>query len=769
MNGASKILTVSYGTFSCTLEGFEDPFSTMKAIAEYFRDLAADDRYFGAEPPQPDAAMLHRIAEREIQRRVETRVEDNAVTLRASADARPMATPTITMPAVSAAPAVAPFSPTLLSPAEGLDSVAARLARMRGETAAAAAAPVATDAPWTQEPYTEDQHAAVLTSAETLQFAAPTATPKEEPVLPVPDLAPLAALEADAGLGDVSYPAVGFSDDGKSDAGDFVAEPEISGTGIEAALVVAEDAAFELTTHEAALTHPSPDQSSAEADDILGIVMKALEKPQPVLTDDLVAAATVEPASLTASKTIENTVAREEDVAIDLSSVNLTEVSAAVIPVAEESQAVILSTVPDAVVETLVDAPFEATPAGSAHVDPAAVLAPAQRARARVIRIRRADVDALQPIARDIAIEGIEAAKALVEPASDPAVTAGIIAAPAPVSSLTAEAEADLLAELASLHAELTAAQEPASTAIPVPAPPTPVVPSSAAPSAEFIVPRRPAVALRRNDEPEVTAPKAEATKTAEVELERIIARANSALGDASNQRRHSAIQHLKAAVAATEADRIAMGGLNARQQDPEADFRQDLNRVVGDASANGSRAGSDRPAPLVLVSAQRIDRPQDDQPKAAPDGGRVLPVRPVRRARGVNTATALQQDEIDVHAPLILTGGPKAEPDAITADDRGPGSQSFPEFARILGASTLAEQIEAAAVFRATVQEQPAFGRASLSSLIASLGGAEVDRAAYFAAFGQLVDSGHLTEIDGDRFVLTDRSPYLRMVEDDE
>jgi len=197
----NKVLTVSYGTFSCTLEGFDDSFETMKSIAEYFRDLAAEDRYFGSEPPQPDAEMLTRIARRDATQQVEAEQRDTGLLLRAT-------------PAASSAPAMveaerseqdtaaffAQPEAEAVSPAPAADSITAKLQRIRA---------VVSHSDITPSAYTEDEDASLLNggapvdavaaafeagalNAEDLEPQLP-ATPAETAMIPTPQESELPA------------------------------------------------------------------------------------------------------------------------------------------------------------------------------------------------------------------------------------------------------------------------------------------------------------------------------------------------------------------------------------------------------------------------------------------------------------------------------------------------------------------------------------------------------------------------------------------------
>jgi len=813
MIGASKILTVSYGTFSCTLEGFDEPFNTMKAIAEYFRDLAAEDRYFGAEPPTPDAAMLHRIAEREIQRRVEAKIQDNGVILRAGeTDATALAAP-------QPAPSV---SPAPLADASG-ETVAARLSRLRAAQAAATALPtveapppaepaaVQTAAFETAEPEAAVELAAVelgsnlaaeplvataadviaedITAAEPISEAAPPEA--HEDALPEiydeaydeVDLAGSYAKDQDAedifaslpdlpdteteDFSDLNDPAldeliaaevsaITAADQSGFAQADLIDEP----TGFDADF----DAGFEESVDETLLADVLPeDTTGLEADDLP-------EAAAATTDDDVLASVGALIANTDQSHQAEPIVALSDD--FDAEEDARIEASYAADPGFEDDEDDTAEML--ARMETSFTDPAAGPFAAPAHAEPAPEPAPVaapeappaapvsavgerlQRARARVIKIRRADAPAAPQ------------------------------AAPIPQPSLlTPEAEAALQAELAALEAEVSADLPAAAITPQRPVRPLrAAAPEQAEPSADSSDDQHLHAAIHAAiaSKP-VAEDMASQTATADSRrileaasqddaVNRLIAHTNSEMDDEANRRRHAAISHLKAAVAATEAERqINAAHPGKAQIDPQNAYRSDLQSVVRPTTAD-QRPAAERASPLVLVSELRIDRKPSLAPTPQPTLATssvetaprvVIPVRPRRVSTAGNAA---------VKAEGTLLGNP----DDDFEDDDGIETEaeanlfaegnSFADFAEKLGANSLPELLEASAVYCAQVLGRPLFTRTIVMRQLETLSSKpDHSREDSLRVFGTLLRQGRIAKIKRGQFAVTDRSPLLAEV----
>lgn len=83
MAEVGKTLTVSYGAFSCALDGFDDPLQIMAAILDYLRYLEAIASDPGVAPGAPDIDILTGIATRGMDRQVEVQRQDGGIVLRA--------------------------------------------------------------------------------------------------------------------------------------------------------------------------------------------------------------------------------------------------------------------------------------------------------------------------------------------------------------------------------------------------------------------------------------------------------------------------------------------------------------------------------------------------------------------------------------------------------------------------------------------------------------------------------------------------------------
>ncbi|WP_205909981.1 hypothetical protein [Tabrizicola caldifontis] len=707
MTSESKILTVSYGTFSCTLEGFDDPFDTMKAIAEYFRDLAAEDRYFGAEPPQPDAAMLHRIAEREVSRLVDAKVRDTGVTLR----------------------------PRPEPEAEGPK------ARITGR------------------PRLPQEGAAPAPAAKVAELAAVSAEPALQEIIPSGVAAKLARIRQSVDPRSITAPMA------EEALAPFVA----AGDDIEA---------VDLTA----------DLAADAGSDILGRLGTLLHAPDEGTTGQ----ATEEPAGQAAG--------------------NASSVDSWLV---ETDEALLLSDVSDAVQSAdLPDVEPVATPAvtpsASDETGIAASLSeePAEGPAGTVAEAGSIVEDILPedspetPATLDVALLEDPLAEAMADgtaPGTDdvPAQSTDL------AQTITATEEAPALSQAAAVGEDtgLGSSAEPDETEA---SPDQDVAHAGAKQAGKARRVNSRVVRIHPGDE---ASEEASATRTVkpdgeDAEVARLLRQADDVMAEEGNRRRLDSIAHMKAAVAATEADRAATGkppkpDVETRldpyrdvlaqvvQPDPEPSAADTTNvkprRKTVSVRPQETRPGTIRPGmvsppPLVLVSEQRIDR--IDAPPATP--APVPGAQPAADAQpGAGARSGRLTGAIGVGAAMSGTVMPQqkvvleqpARTGTTDFDDEEDLDEDLPEvheaglasFADMVGVKSMTDMLEAAAAYATCVEKREQFTRPQLMRrLMASAGGKPVSREEGLRSFGTLLRTGRIEKVSRGQYALAEHSPYL-------
>ena len=769
---SNKILTVSYGTFSCTLEGFDDAFGTMKAIAEYFRDLAAEDRYFGAEPPQPDADMLAHIAQKEIARRVEAHRDETGFVLRAEQPAAE--------PAVVAAPAAAVAA---AAAADAVDELVEAQVDAVDETDAPAdeAVEAAIEEAVAQDDETQDKIAEEV-EAEAVEEDAEEIAELAEDAEAEAEIQEDAAAEAEAdeepqaeaGIAEVEAEDsdIDESEEVDEDA-DADAEIEIAAEADESDIDTSEeidedaDADIEIAAEaeaeaEDAIAGDEDNVEDEAAPEAVAAFFADTQDDSAVYDDDTVEHDMVAPDVVADEADIEETVAEDveeaptrmsaaESIAAKLQRIRAV-VSRRGLPETEddfiedehadaasaEDTDEVLAPPMTASLEELQDLDaidaeteqddniaedvivgaeddsdeddVEVSDTLSAILSEDAALEEAleddqeAQSQAHLVKVTREEFDAILAADRDEA----EAAEA----ESD--------------GSLSEEDEADLLRELAEVEAEMDDA-EPAEEI-------------AADDVAENITEEDAqdedeveSIFAEDNEDDIAETEKAEAEETAEAtlsddadedtDISRLLEEAADKLGDDSTSSRRSEFAHLRAAMAAGKAEEAAGGSMSEAESDGA--YREDLARVVrprrpesAESGERTSRPQDEKPAPLKLVAAQRVD-------------AETAPVQPRR----------VMSTPVD---------------DVIEGD--GEGKMKFADYAASLGAVELPDLLEAAASYLSFVEGQEQFSRPQLMTKVRMVEKEDFSREDGLRSFGLLLRDGKIEKTQAGRFTVSDR-----------
>lgn len=712
MVGSSKILTVSYGTFSCTLEGFDDPFSTMRSIAEYFRDLAADDRYFGAEPATPDADMLHRIAEREVHRRVETRIKGDGVVLRqvGASDAKRAET-TGDKSDAAAAPETAPAAARTPEPDPRGSQISARDAN---EEPVAADATVPAQAG--VEPHAEDDgsvYREVATTEEDATDDSWTDEAEDAAARRVEDAyaevaEPDAPAEEPAAEAETRAETYAEDDDAYAEAGHIAlstigAEPEDTALGSDDNSVAAKLSRIRAVVSGGAQDRPATRPGTPFGGSISGAFAGDLgiedadfedvaESPVPVVPTfdagpDQDAEETHERNDLVGESedgadSVEPSIAAED--AADRPSPGL----AAQIVMMKRAATEDAEDENDREIETssLSEADEAELIAGLAAAEMSDLEADEEEHSGELYSDFRAE-DAYE---QDEAGSGEEFGDAT----DDHPFEAEDEDAPSAAFGSATDAAADTFDE------EALDALEPA---------------------------KKHADAMHRH-------PGFDTARTEEAAFDRILEQTNTRMDDTEGSRRRSAIAHLKAAVAATKADRLLKRMRpDERAAEEQSQYRDDLAKVV--QPRRPVTQPRDTPpqvpvdetsAPLVLVSEQRVD-------------------------------TRVDGPEFEEPGSMLRHFDAPRDHDAAMADESG-----FADFAERMGATDLPDLLEAAAAYTAFVEGNKLFSRPQLMRRVAHVDrDDEFTREAGLRSFGQLLRQGKIQKLKRGQFTIPDDTRF--------
>ena len=724
MVGPSKILTVSYGTFSCTLEGFDDSFSTMKAIAEYFRGLASDDRYFGAEPPTPDADMLAKIAEGEISRRVAAHTHGSNIVLRASAlsdqssgaidpsdSAHDADTRTEVEAARKAAKAARKAKKVKAKVAAKAAKGAAKAAKADADAKAAADAKVEADAKAASEATSDDipQDAPDLAS-DTSPLGDEDATTQDAQ----DEASEIVAEETED---DASPSAPAASDP----------EPELVAKVIPSPVIAAHpdaDSVADKLQRIRALVDNTNDAENAKADDLSEQFLPQSETPDMSDVDQIdpqEGAAhqskikELAPSSATDADASDETGTPEEDGSETLARF-----------MAQQSEPEDSAKPEEQIAEPQ-------TEAADDNSDDADEVAPAQP-QAHVIHMKRADFDS------SVQKGEIGAQAKAPTPITGPDL--GMLDGAEDLDDYLEDSDFtdtdmpniedyDFANDLAEIEAdfERDAAVELSATDL---------ADDVASHSRDAMSTAQIALDVRSDDDASDNAFNAAEQQVDDAALDRLMSESDVQMKEPEGSRRRDAIAQLKAAVAAKQAAH-QVGETDDDGQDVENAFRSDLSVAVHPEGTDSSGAVArpcpvvrssthterPRPGPLKLVAAQRIDIENTNNQR-----GPAAPVVPRRVA-------------------------------ARKEDAQAQAAGSFAEFAKNMDATKLPDLLEAAAAYIAFVEGADEFSRPQLLRRVRSVSSGEFNREDGLRSFADLLREGRFTKVRNGRFQVADDSRY--------